>query len=81
METKAKLKQFITRELIGRPDFALADDDDLLLNGLVDSLGVVRLLAFIETDLGTPVPPGDVTIENFGTVGSIAGFLQQLRPA
>ncbi len=81
MDTPTKIKQFIARELVGQQDFVLQDHDDLLLSGIVDSLGVVRLVTFIEDELRTPVPAGDVTIENFGTVASIAAYLDQRRPA
>lgn len=75
MDTRTLLKQFIAYELVGQRDLVLNDDDDLLLSGLVDSLGVVRLIAYIEDDLRISVPAGDVTIENFGTVAAIANYL------
>ena len=81
MDTRALLKQFIAYELVGQRDLVLNDDDDLLLSGLVDSLGVVRLIAYIEEELRVPVPPGDVTIENFGTVGAIADYLATQQAA
>lgn len=81
MDTRALLKQFIAYELVGRRDLVLNDDDDLLLSGLVDSLGVVRLIAYIEDDLRISVPAGDVTIENFGTVAAIADYLATQQAA
>ena len=75
MNITEELKTFIQSELIyGATE--INNDDDLLLSGLVDSLGVVRLIAFIETTVDTPIPPEDVTIENFGTVQSIADYVQ-----
>jgi acyl carrier protein len=69
------LKTFMQQELING-QVMLNNDDDLLLSGLIDSLGVVRLIAFIEQTFATHVPPEDVTIENFGTVQSIADYVQ-----
>jgi len=45
----------------------LSDDDDLLTSGLVDSLGMMSLVAFIEEQFGVAVPPEDVTLETFST--------------
>lgn len=76
MDLHTKLTQFITRDLVGKHDLNLTGDDDLLLSGLVDSLGVVRLITFIEQELHIEVPPSDVTIENFATVNAIAVYLE-----
>lgn len=68
---------FIQSDLLGgRGPEALGSDDDLLGSGLVDSLGVMRLIGFIEQELGIRVPPGDVTIEHFMTVDHICTYLE-----
>ncbi len=80
METRQALQQFITSELLnGRQ--ALAPDDNLLTTGLVDSLGMLRLVAFIEERFATRVPPQDITIENFRSVNQIAAYLAAQRAA
>jgi acyl carrier protein len=58
----------------------IADDQDLLLSGLVDSLGVVRMISFIEQTMEVAIPPEDVTLENFQTVDNIVRYLQQRSP-
>jgi len=54
----------------------LAVDDDLLEDGLVDSLGIMRLLAYIETEFGFAVPAQDVTVETFMSVEAIVAYLE-----
>ena len=74
---KDVVRQFITAELLnGRADVELKDADNLLLSGLIDSLGMMRLVAFIEEDLQIPVPPEDVTIENFVSLDAIGAYLK-----
>lgn len=75
MTTAERLTTFIQSELLSDSGAEIAPDDDLLLSGLIDSIGVMSLLAFIETDLGIHVPPQDVTIENFSTVETMDGYL------
>jgi len=70
-----RLTTFITDQLIQQADFKLAAKEDLLGGGLVDSLGVMRLISFIEQTWQASVPPEEVTIENFGTVEAISSFL------
>lgn len=72
------LRNFLLTELLaGQPDLVIADDDNLLLSGLVDSLGMLRLVAFIEAQFQCDVPPEDVTIENFATLRVIADYLER----
>jgi len=69
------LRNFIRHELAGDPNLTIARDEDLLLSGLVDSLGVMRLAAFIDETFGIAVPPVDVTLENFGTLQQMDTYL------
>jgi acyl carrier protein len=81
MDPKQTLKDFIFAELLdGKKLDPIADDQDLLLSGLVDSLGVVRMISFIEQTMEVAIPPEDVTLENFQTVDNIVRYLQQRSP-
>ncbi len=53
----------------------LKPEDDLLESSLVDSLGIMRLITFIEQEFGYSVPPEDIVIENFMTVNAIIDYL------
>lgn len=75
------VKAYITAELLGDPTRVLRDDDPLLLDGLIDSLGAVRLVAFLESNWDVSVPPQDVTVENFGTVADIASYVGSRKEA
>ncbi|MBI5302112.1 MAG: acyl carrier protein [Chloroflexi bacterium] len=77
MDVKESLRQFILGELLLGRAIELRDDDDLLLSGLVDSLGAVRMIAFIETEFKTTIPPEDVVIENFQTLDAMAEYLSK----
>lgn len=50
-------------------------EQDLLISGLVDSLGVMRLVAHIESKWHITIPPEDVTLENFCNVNTIVDYL------
>ena len=59
---KQRLSDYIREELLdGRIYRDLKEDDDLLTTGLVDSLGMMSLVTFIEDEFGIRVPPEDVT--------------------
>ena len=62
--------------LNGQMDEDLLPQDDLLGSGILDSMGFMRLVMFIETELGIKIPPEDMTIENFMTVENITTYLK-----
>lgn len=53
----------------------LLPEDELLESSLVDSLGIMRLIAFIEQQFGYCVPSTDIVIENFLSVNAIVDYL------
>ncbi len=70
------LADYINAHLVDSEDgVSVGPDTELLLDGHVDSVGVVQLVTFIAESLGYDVPPEDVTIEHFGTVALLAGYL------
>lgn len=75
MGVKNTAREFISRHLLLNPGADLGDDEDLLLSGIVDSLGVMRLLTHLETTYGLSIPPEDVVIENFQTLNAMSAYL------
>lgn len=73
---KETVKQFITQELFGNEGMTLNDEDNLLLDGMIDSLGMLRLVAFIEKTFEIQIPYEDITIENFNTINSLVTYLR-----
>ena len=71
---KEKLITYIQTELLNEQQ-KITPDQDLLISGLIDSIGVMRLVGFIERDLETTIPPKDVTLENFGNVNTIVSYI------
>lgn len=75
----AQLQSYLTTHLIKEPGVVLEPDTSLLLGGLIDSLGIVRLVTWLEDSLGLKVPLEDVTLENFETLALLDAYLQS-RP-
>ncbi len=47
---------------------------DLLLTGLVDSLGVIRIVNWMEDRLALEIPPTDVVLDNFQFVWQMIDY-------
>jgi acyl carrier protein len=52
-------------------------DEDLLGNGIVDSLGMMKLVVFLENEFQVTINPEDMTVENFNSVRSISTYLSK----
>lgn len=64
-----------------RPDVELQDDDDLLGQGLIDSLGFVELVEEIQARYGITIADVEITEENLGSVSAIVRFVAAKRSA
>jgi acyl carrier protein len=52
--------------------------DNLLENGVIDSLGVLDLVTFFQQEFSVAVEDDDLTPENFGSIESMAKFVERL---
>ena len=81
-DVQSKLRHFIASELMyGDDDDVLSDEEPLLGSGIVDSLGIMRLVSYIEEEFGVAVPEDQLVPEHFQTVNRLAAFVQRLQAA
>jgi acyl carrier protein len=81
MSTSAVLAEYITRELGKGRTTTVGLDDDLLGSGVIDSLGILQLVAFVEDQFGIQIPDEDVVLENFQSVAALTNYLDKHRAA
>lgn len=63
----------------GNADLEIAPEDDLLGSGLVESMGMMKLIQFIEDEFEIKVAAQDMTIENFMTVGDMVKYIESVK--
>jgi acyl carrier protein len=71
----AEIRSYIEKEILRDPAAQIEPDQDLLLSGSLDSLGIVRLVEYLESRSGVQIPAQDVTLENFGSLQKIAAYI------
>ena len=72
---KKKLRGFIFQELIFVADpEQFADDDDLLEAGL-DSMGIMRLIMFIENEYAITLPDTEIEPDNVQTFNALEQWI------
>jgi acyl carrier protein len=71
-DTRGEIRAYITERLapaVGRA--TVGDDEDLIESGVVDSLGIFQLIAFLEERFGVKIGDEEITPEHFGTIAAI----------
>lgn len=75
MDRKAVLMEYIKNDVMRNRNAKLSEDDDLLAAGILDSLGILQLVAYIEKTFGVIVPDEDVIYDNFKSILSLDNYL------
>ena len=79
MDRKAALSIYIKQEIMRNPKAKLSDDEDLLSAGILDSLAILQLVAYIEDEFGIKVQDEDVVFENFQSLNTLANYLDAAK--
>jgi acyl carrier protein len=80
-ELGREVRSFVESELLDGQVEAITDATPLLELGIVDSISIVSLVAFIEEDLGIPVPEREVHPRHLTDVASIHRLILDLDVA
>lgn len=73
-----KIIAFIKDEISMEAIDDIGLEEDLLGTGILDSMGMMKLIDFIEKELELSIPENDLTVENFMTLGRIEVYLKEL---
>ncbi len=55
----------------------LNDDDALFDSGILDSLGLIKMLTFIEEKFNVSIDMSDITMDKFATVNDIVATINE----
>lgn len=81
MDVKQQIRQFVAENfLFSNNGFDLDDDESFLEAGVVDSLGVLELVTFVEEEFDVQVPDEDIVPDNFDSVDNLATYIGSKRP-
>ena len=71
------IRAFIVENfLFGDTSVDLADELSLIEAGIVDSTGVLELVAFVESTFGLAVADADIVPANFDSIGRLAAYVK-----
>lgn len=82
VDVLTSLRQYIKENFLSaRGIESIEDDGPLLEPGIVDSMGILQLVSFLETEFGIAVDDADIVPRNFATTASVATFVESKRGA
>ena len=74
---EATIRSFIAETILfSHQGYPYPDDASLLENGILDSMNVMELVAFLEEKVGIQVADREITPENFDSVRQLAEFVR-----
>jgi acyl carrier protein len=72
-------KFIIDNFTFGIDGFQLCPDDSLIEKGLIDSTGILELIAFLEGTYGIEISDEDIVPENLDSINSLVRFVRDKR--
>ena len=79
METKDKVRQFVVTNFYVADVASLNDEQSLLDAGIVDSTGVLEVIAFIEGEFSIKVEDAEMVPENLDSISNITRFVTKKK--
>lgn len=72
----ATLRDFIRQNFLYGQPWTLTDRDSFLEHGLIDSTGVLELVAFLEQHFSITIADEELVPENLDSIENLVAFLQ-----
>jgi acyl carrier protein len=73
--TTTRITHFIFEKFPLARKRQLNNDASLLETGIVDSIGILEIVAFLEQEFAVRIEDEDLVPENFGTIANITSFV------
>lgn len=75
---EAEVRQYVLDKLLfGRTDVELSGDTSFLDSGIIDSTGVLELVAFLEENFQVKVEDEDLIPANLDSVNAVTRFVER----
>ena len=71
----ASLREFIKENFLFGADDSFSDDDSLLERGIVDSTGVLELIAHLESTYDIAIEDAELVPENLDSINNLQRFI------
>ncbi len=77
--TKQRIRAFLETNFYIADKSLLVDDASLLDRGIVDSTGILEIVAFLESDFGIKVEDHELVPDNLDSIDRLVAFVATKR--
>jgi acyl carrier protein len=77
MQVREQIRHFVIDNFLFGQDTELRDGDSFLDMGIIDSTGVLELVAFLEQRFGMQISDADLVPENLDSIEKVTQFVLQ----
>ena len=80
MDIRLEIHNYLVTELASERD-SFTPEENLLAQGIIDSMGILSLVSFMETRFGIKTSDDDMVPENFETLEALRRFVEKKKSA
>lgn len=80
-DNAASLREFVKESFLFGRDDAFSDADSFLELGIIDSTGVLELVAFVESTYGIAVEDEELVPDNLDSIDALVRFIEGKQAA
>ena len=81
MDLKENIRQYIAKNMLFSDSFPHSDDASFLEEGIIDSIGFMELVTFVQQTFTIEVGPEELVPANFDSVSKLARYIESKRAA
>jgi acyl carrier protein len=81
MSIEERVRRFVRENFFVGEEEPLAAETSLIASGIVDSTGMLEMIAFLESEFKIRVQDNETVPENLETIGRIASFVGRKLPS
>lgn len=76
-EIQAAIREFVLKQFPAARKRSTADDDSLLEQGVVDSMGVLEIVTFIESEFDVTLSDDELMSDHFESIAAMANLVHR----
>ncbi len=77
MDYATHVRSFVVANFLFGDEDGLEDNASFIETGIIDSTGILELVAYLEESFGITVSDDELVPENLGSIADIAGYLER----
>ena len=81
MDLIEDVRKFVVDNFLFGDAGSLGDDTSFMEGGIIDSTGILELIAFLEKTCGIRIEDGELVPENLDSLARVARFIERKKTA